>query len=117
MRPPGLCLAQRPDGLLSQFLFGKLFSHVPFTSSRLLCHHLAILPNIDRRSVHAGRFAGNFRGATKGTSDRSRKLFAISPLPPFHDDRSTSLKLSHKLLNTSLLWRNVVTKVHDLMPV
>ena len=47
--------------------------------------------NVDRRSVHAGRFAGNFRGATEGTSDSSRKLFAIPPLVPFHDDRSTTL--------------------------
>jgi hypothetical protein len=27
------------------------------------------------------------------------------------------IKLSYKLLNTSLLWRNVVFKVHDRMPV
>ncbi|HEX9272909.1 MAG TPA: hypothetical protein VGA01_11920, partial [Candidatus Binatia bacterium] len=59
--------------------------------SRLLCHDLAILPNIDRRSVHASRFAGNFRGAPERTSDSRRKLLAIPPLIPFHDDRSTSL--------------------------
>jgi hypothetical protein len=27
------------------------------------------------------------------------------------------IKLSHKLLNTSLLWRNAAIKVHDRMPV
>ena len=28
-----------------------------------------------------------------------------------------SIKLGHKLLNTSLLWRNIVSEVHDRMPV
>ncbi|GEM_PF-3564620 len=27
------------------------------------------------------------------------------------------IKLSYKLLNTSLLWRNIVIEVHDRMPV
>jgi hypothetical protein len=26
------------------------------------------------------------------------------------------IKLRHKLLNTSLLWRNIVIEVHDRMP-
>ena len=30
---------------------------------------------------------------------------------------SSALKLSHKLLSTSLLWRNIVIEVHDRMPV
>jgi len=27
------------------------------------------------------------------------------------------IKLSHKLLSTSLLWRNIVIEVHERMPV
>ena len=39
--------------------------------------------------------------------------FGFQPEPKLF----VSIKLSHKLLNTFLLWRNIVIEVHDRIPV
>ncbi len=57
--------------------------------SRFLGDDLAVLPNVDRSSVHVGGLARDLGGAAQGAADSGRELFAASrSVFTLHRDRS-----------------------------
>jgi len=58
---------------------------------RLLGDDLAILPNVDRRAVHARGLARDFRGAAQGAADRGGEFFAVAVRGfAFHSDHGSA---------------------------
>ena len=69
--------------------------------SRFLRNDLAILPNVNRRSVHARGFACDLCGAAQGAPDRCRELFAVSRIRlALHCERSSKRGLLPELSYT-----------------
>jgi hypothetical protein len=69
--------------------------------SRLLRDYLSILPYVNRRAVHAGGFAGNFRRAPQRPSDGCRKLFSVfSYFDSFHGPLSNNWDVPPELSYT-----------------
>ena len=63
----------------------------------------AVFPNVNRRAVHAGRFARNFGRAAQSTADCVREFFAGLEFWfrfPFHSDLSSNFAVLPELSYT-----------------